>query len=296
MRVFGIMHQKTIGDVMNWQGIPFKFLTEQTESLNLAVQTIPNLVLKSDPDYTAAFITGLVSLIAGLIPAGIAIYTFSKNTKLIKQERVEQQLFLKTEREEQQKFLKEERATQAASMEADRATQKEIAERNFNMQVLSANRQAWINRLRDLIAEYMAVAPDFLTAQHDFINRKEYYAAIAEKRKILVNSGSKSEAVNQTYSEASENLVKSIKHLSEMRQKEKLLTGNIKLMLNPEEKWYGVLEGIFGEVTIIYNSLETLDQDVLLEKFNNINSQISRCLICSQELLKYEWERVKKGE
>jgi len=289
------MHQKTIGDVMNWQGIPFKFLTEQTESLNLAVQALPDLVLKSDPDYTAAFITGLVSLIAGLIPAGIAIYTFSKNTKLIKQERVEQQRFLKEEREEQQKFLKEERATQAASMEADRATQKEIAEKNFNMQVLSANRQAWINRVRELLAEYMSIAPDFLTAQFEFINSRNHFEAQC-KKKTLVFNGIVDQTSKDAYAEARDRLGNSISKLNETRQKEKLLTSTIQLMLNPQEKWYRKLTTIFMEVRVIYNSLTTLEQKVYLEKINALSDEVEKCLACSQELLKYEWERVKKGE
>lgn len=290
------MHQKTIGDVMNWPGIPFKFLTEQTESLNLAVQALPDLVLKSDPDYTTAFITGLVSLIAGLIPAGIAIYTFSKNTKLIKQERVEQQLFLKTEREEQQQFLKEERAAQATSMEADRITQKEIAERNFNMQVLSVNRQAWINRVRELLAEYMSIAPDFLSAQFDFINCKNHYEAVCKKRSVVVNGNTDKAGRSEDYTEARERLVKSMAQLNEIRQKGKLLTSTIQLMLNPQEKWYKQLTTIFSEVTIICNSLKTLEQDIYLEKFNALNKEIDKCLVSSQDLLKYEWERVKKGE
>lgn len=281
---------------MAWQGIPFKMLTENIDSVNLAVSAIPDLVLKSTPDYKTAFITGAVSLVAGLIPAGIAVFTFIKNTKTIKDERIEQQRFLKAEREEQQKFLSEERAAQFASMEADRKNQKEIADRSFNMEVLSANRQAWINKLRDLIAEYMAVAPDFLTAQFEFINAKEYFQSVSNKRMGLLNQNLPNETVERNYKEASERLNLSMNRLNECRKKEKLLTGHVKLMLNPEEKWFGILVGVFSEVNKIWNSLTVLEQDTYLAKIGEMSHQMDRCLCCSQDLLKYEWERVKKGE
>lgn len=282
---------------MAWLGVPFKFLTDNSESLTLAINSLPNLVLKSDPDYTSVIITGVVSLVAGVIPAGIAIFTFLRNSKIIKQERVEQQSFLKTEREEQQRFLKEERASHAASMEADRETQKNIAERNFNVQVLSANRQAWINKLRDLISEYMSIAPDFLTVKYEFNNHNHYFKSIADKKiRLLEQHNVTNEAVEKNFADAAEKLNRAITKLSECRIKEKLLTGNIKLMLNPEEKWYPILSGIFIEVTKIYNTLDGLEDDIYLSKINEMSHQMELCLCCSQDLLKYEWERVKKGE
>ncbi len=281
---------------MAWLGVPFRFLSENSDSINLAVNSLPNLVLKSDPDYTSAVITAVVSLVAGIIPAGIAMFTFYRNAKIIKDERVEQQSFLKTEREEQQRFLKEERAAHTASMEADRETQKEIAERNFNIQVLSVNRQAWINKLRDLMAEYMSAGPDFLTAQFNFINHKKYFQLVSDKKLECLNQNINSEAIDKSYSDASEKLQQSINILTEYRIKEKLLTSKIKLMLNPEEKWYPMLVDIFGRVSTIYNSFDVLDEDIYFAKIQEMNQQMEQCLNCSQELLKYEWNRVKKGE
>ena len=281
---------------MAWLGVPFKFLTDNSESLTLAINSLPNLVLKSDPDYTSAIITGVVSLVAGIIPAGIAIFTFLRNSKIIKQERVEQQAFLKAEREEQQQFLKEERAAHAASMEADRITQELIAKRNFDMQVLSANRQAWINKLRELLAEYMAHAPDCLTMQFEFINSKIHFQSVSKKKQQIDNIGGHNEALNASFISASERLSKSIKNLNDHRVKEKLLTGQIKLMLNPEEKWYGTLSEIFFNVSMAWNSLDVLEDEVYLSKIAEVRYQIDACLDCSQELLKYEWNRVKIGE
>ncbi|HCD5239902.1 TPA: hypothetical protein NBU62_005253, partial [Klebsiella pneumoniae] len=123
---------------MAWLGVPFKLLEGVDDSISLSVHALPNIVLKSsDSDYTSLWITALVSIIAGLIPAGIAYYTFVQNSKNIKVERLDQQDFLKKERGEQQRFLREERATQIINSEKDRKSQAEIAKINFNMQVLS---------------------------------------------------------------------------------------------------------------------------------------------------------------
>lgn len=281
---------------MNWQGIPFRILRDVSEALDLNITALPSVVLKSDPDYTSLILTAGVSLLAGLIPAGIAIYTFRRNSLNLSREREEQQNFLKKEREEQQIFLREERAAQAASIEADRILQKDIAERNFNMQVLSVNRQAWINKLRDYLSEYMALAPDFLTAQYNFISQKKYYYQVAEKRNSIFSMQLNSEKINSEYEKASKSLNEAVSKINDYRIKEKLLTGNIKLMLNPSEKWYPQLMSVFGEVIIIFNSLQETEQDIYMEKIKQMNAQVDICLSVSQDLLKYEWERVKKGE
>ncbi|MGG4731503.1 hypothetical protein [Leclercia adecarboxylata] len=266
---------------MAWQGIPFKLLVESTGTIDLAVSALPNLVLKSDPDYTTAFITGMVSLVAGLIPAGIAVFTFIKNTKTIKDERIEQQLFLKAEREEQQKFLAEERAAQVASMEADRKNHKEIADRNFNMEVLSSNRQAWINKLRDQLSDYLSFAPSLIHAQFDFILYKEQLEKI--------------NATGSTNDDIRKDFYNSLKVLNECRLKEKYLAANIKLMLNPDEEWYGVIMMVFTEVSTIYNAYQKLDLQDYQTRVINISSQLDILLSSSQKLLKFEWERVKQG-
>jgi len=281
---------------MNWQGIPFKFLSETTDALNLTVTALPNLILKSDPDYKSALLTAGVSLIAGLIPAGIAVYTFRKNYRNLKVEREEQQEFLRKEREEQQKFLREERAAQVASLEADRVTQREIAEKNFNMQVLSANRQAWINKLRDLLSEYMAMLQGYLTAQYEFVNRKAYYEIMSDQYRNDRSPEYKGVSVKNEYLEAQLEFQKSMEHLNNMMAKEELLTSTIKLMLNREEKWYSDYICIFRDVSIICNTLNELDADLYRKSIEQMSEQIDKCLRVSQNLLKFEWDRVKKGE
>lgn len=283
-----------LGGFMAWQGIPFKFIGENYNSLDLAVNKIPDIVLKSDPDYTTVIITGVVSLVAGIIPAGIAIYTFIKNTKIIKDERVAQQSFLKVEREEQQRFLQEERASQVSSMEKDRETQRDIAEQNFNMQVLSANRQAWINNLRDLLSEYMTLSPDLLQAQNEFIIYCSSYEGILSNTKKCFVEHNKVEEQKQLES-ASVKLEVARANLNSKKEKERLLTAKIKLMLNPSESWYGEIVMIFNSVSIIYNSLNIGNKDSYFDKNIQMIEAIDSLVGLSQKILKYEWERVKKG-
>lgn len=281
---------------MAWLGIPFKFIGDSTDSLNLAVRTLPDLVLKTDTDYTTAIITGIVSLVAGIIPAAIAIYTFRKNARIIQDERIAQQSFLKKEREEQQQFLKKERDAQAESMEKDRKTQKEIAERNFNKEVLSVNRQAWINHLREQLSEYMALMPELLRVKFEHcVYYEEYSNALQVSQSQYAFSDDVRKAKERLL-ESGPKLRESLLALSEKLEKNRLLTANIKLMLNPSEEWYPQIITIFTAVDICYNALKKPDQNLLVENHLIILNKRDELVVCSQKLLKYEWERVKKGE
>lgn len=150
---------------MAWQGIPFRFPLETNDFISIALNHIPKILMESTTDYKGLWLTAGAALAGGIIPAAIAGITFWQNTRLVRAERAlqqtfletereKQQSFLKTEREEQQTFLVDERKAQLASLAEDRDAQLAIAKSNFNMQVLSVNRQAWINSFRDLIAEY----------------------------------------------------------------------------------------------------------------------------------------------
>lgn len=281
---------------MTWLGVPFKFLSDSTDSLNLAVRSLPDLVLKSDTDYTSAVITGIVSLVAGLIPAAIAFYTFRKNAKIIKDERIAQQIFLKTEREEQQIFLKKERDAQAESMEKDRVTQKEIAERNFNKEVLSVNRQAWINTLREQLSEYLALMPELLLAKYNYLVYLDSYSKASSKSQDRYLPPSERDKAREELLEVGPKLKESLGVFSDKREKNRLLTANIKLMLNPLEDWYPQIVAVFCFVDISFNSLDSLDQDEFRQKNVLMLDKRDELVSCAQKLLKYEWERVKKGE
>ncbi|MBN3057974.1 hypothetical protein [Pectobacterium brasiliense] len=279
---------------MDWQGIPYKFLNDTADSVNLAVTALPRIVFDSQPDYTSPIITGVVSVVAGLIPALIAFYTFKRNAVILKSEREAQQIFLRAERAEQQRFLENERAVHIASTEKDRETQLVIAKRSFDMQVLSVNRQDWINRLRDLLAEYVSFSSELLVLKYNTLIHTDLLKKTVEIRteNIRVN---KIDAFREDQVSASFDLSKAVEKFVEFRRQETLLTSKIKLMINPSEYWYGELLKVFNEINLLHIGFNELNDEDYQKRKAAMFVLLDDLLKCSQGLLKYEWERVKKG-
>lgn len=280
---------------MSWQGIPFKFLSaDPVDTVNLALQSIPRIIVDSPTDYTSPIVTGIVSLIAGIIPACIAIWTFKRNSHNTKLEREAQEVFLINERAEQQRFLKEERLSQINSTEKDRETQLVIAKQNFDMQVLSANRQAWINLLRDLIAEYVAISPELLSKKHDQLNKEKYYNEIA---KIYTSCSTVEEFQNikPAHDHASAEITKSIDEFTNLNVRERKLIAKLNMMINPNEEFYADLNNQFKKVKLEYLGLKDIDLDNYTLAHVRLNTCLDVIINISQRMLKNEWDRVKQG-
>ncbi len=169
---------------MAWPGIPHPFFSGNYQDYGyLSLTRIPKIVVDSG----FAWDSVLGAFIAGLIPAYIAWYTIKKNISAMKEDRVHQQ----------------------DSFDKDRNAQLEIATRNIKAQVISANRQQWINNLRESTAEYLSAVhslrksrtiarhclalskkdgTDFLIAHRDAINGMTNDARVVEnlKYKILL--------------------------------------------------------------------------------------------------------------
>lgn len=279
---------------MNWQGIPFKYLsTDPVDTVNLALQSIPRIIVDSPTDYTSPIVTGIVSLIAGIIPACIAIWTFKRNAFNTQEQREKQELFLINERAEQQKFLQEERATQIASMEKDRETQLKISKQNFDMQVLSVNRQAWIANLRDLLADYISIAPNLLDYKLKLLNKKKYYQRISELYVESVGEGRN--RLRQDYDDAVRDLDDWAQNFDSLALKIRNLEAKIKMMLNPSEIYYREIIVCFANISIVYNEFSEVSLDKYRLKLPEMNDNLDRIMRVSQDLFKYEWERVKQG-
>lgn len=104
---------------MDWQGIPFKIIdTDSVQNTFLNVNHIPEIVLKTGFSWDA-LISGLV---AGAIPAIVAIAAMRTNSK---------------------------------NIQAERIHQLELANKNINMQITAASRQVWINDLRESASEFL---------------------------------------------------------------------------------------------------------------------------------------------
>ena len=191
---------------MAWSGVPHPFTSINYLDYGfLSVTKIPKIVVDSG----FAWDSVLGAFIAGLIPAYIAWYTIKKNIAAMKEDRVRQQ----------------------ESFDKDRDSQLEIATKNIKAQVISANRQQWINNLRESTAEYLSAihslrksrtiarhclslskkdGSDFFIAHRDAINTMTEDARIVENLKykiLLLVNPAEPEAIeiNRILQEVSEN-------------------------------------------------------------------------------------------
>ncbi|MFK8257323.1 hypothetical protein ACFL9S_05995 [Erwinia sp. AnSW2-5] len=269
---------------MYWKGIPFELSSNQiAERVSLALESIPKIVIDSPPDYTSTISTVIVSIIAGLIPAAIAIWTFKRNADNTRKERASQEDFLVKERAAQHDFLQTERLAQQESLAQDREIQLLISKQSFNMQVLSANRQAWINSLRDYSAEFVAAA-------HQAISDTVDYA-------FNVNFGNK---INDTGARESNFIAREAIRIrmNNSLGMVRLLSTKINMMLNPLEDDFENVSGVFGRIlNLNSNALKkVIDDGVVYEglfpELNLATNDFTRIIQC---ILKKEWERVKLG-
>ena len=135
---------------------------------------------------------------------------------------------------------------------------KEIANLNFNSNVLSKNRQEWINILRDLMSDYLAIF-DNITLNNEF-NKQENI----EVNFIRTKEG-KEEIRDLFY-----------------------LQNKIGLLLNFKEEKSALLYKNLTELTAAFHK-DTENNQHYQDKAN-------RCFLMCQEILKEEWTRVKTGE
>lgn len=227
---------------MAWLGVPHRFFSDGSlEYSFLNVTKIPKIVVDSG----FAWDSVLGAFIAGLIPAYIAWYTIKKNISAMKEDRVHQQ----------------------DSFDKDRNAQLEIATKNIQAQVLSANRQQWINNLRDSTAEYItsihSLRKSRTIARHCLsLSKKDGTDFFIAHR----------DAINAMTNDA--RIVDNLKY-------------KILLLINPAE-----FEAI--EINRILNEVK-LNTGSFKEKPNKIRlDELSKELVeITQVYLKKEWVRVK---
>lgn len=254
---------------MVWQGIPYP-LSNILESGYLTVSKIPTVVV----DTGFAWESVIGALIAGAIPAYIAWYTIKRNIRALEDDRQRQQ----------------------ESFDKDRAAQLDIATKNINAQVLSNNRQQWINLLRELISEYLSLAPELLEVKFKVLASKKFFDSVRKEIEESYRIGptyKPNNAIQESFKEASETLNDAIKVLRESRVKERLLVSKIKMMLNPNESWHGELASLFYNVTDCYESL-SVKEDLYIKNIEQMQGYSDAILGLAQKILKYEWERVKR--
>lgn len=227
---------------MSWLGIPHPFFSDTSlEYSFLNVTKIPTIVVDSG----FAWDSLLGAFIAGLIPAYIAWYTIKKNISAMKEDRVHQQ----------------------DSFDKDRNAQIEIATKNIQAQVLSANRQQWINSLRESTAEYItsihSLRKSRTIARHCLsLSRKDGTDFFMVHR----------DAINAMTNDA--RIVDNLKY-------------RILLLINPAESEAIEIKRILDEVKLNTGSFKVKPNKQRLD-------ELSKELVSiTQAYLKKEWERVK---
>lgn len=132
-----------------------------------------------------------------------------------------------------------------------------IARLQFKASVISANRQEWINTLRDCIAEF------------------QVKAKIVTVETKLASQDSTSFASDPT-------------SFDQAVEKIRVLLNKVALLINPNETDHADLLKLMEKVDLCINE-DSIDD----EKHDSLQKEITSL---AQKILKREWERVKKGK
>lgn len=233
---------------MTWQGVPFAFNLDSINQTLLRVGQIPTVHVDTGFGWDTLF----GSIVAGAIPAFIAWYTIKKNLAALEKDRADQQ----------------------STFDKDRDAQLNIAAKNLNAQVLSNNRQQWINALRKNIAEFVSLSASAIQHKvtwHLHVKDFHFRDGTESHGRDFLNS-----------------------FFKEKYQMVGLVT-EIQLMLNPNEE----------DSKAIINCLDSInalmDDEQVVNFYNPENDvkhryerYIEKLIQVAQKCLKAEWDRVKQ--
>ena len=134
-----------------------------------------------------------------------------------------------------------------------------VARSQFNARVLSANRQKWIETLRDMLAELISLIVAVVVVKRGWQGKW--------------NLGMDAVAANPALMQKLERLV--------------VVQWTIRLLINPEERDHQELYGMIDSAMKRLQAEDTSDADV--------NADVEHITRLSQAILKREWVRVKQG-
>jgi len=227
---------------MSWQGIPFP-LGNDIVNYALNVNKLPVIAVQTSSGVAWETIVG--AMIAAAIPAAIAWWSIKRNIET-----------LETDRQKQQD-----------SFDADRNAQLDIASKNLNAQVLSSNRQQWINTLREAIADYLG-------AVHA-LRRSRTIA-----RWCWDSSKENGTEFYIEHLEAALRLMDDSKTIDTLAYK-------IKLLVNPQEPEAAEITHILDEIP---KHTGDFDNKPNIEELVKLSNELT---VKAQSYLKKEWVRVK---
>lgn len=232
---------------MPWQGVPFLLQPNGVvEDFILSVGKIPKIFIDSG----FAWETVISATIAGVIPGLIAYLSIRQNNKTAEENRVSQN-----------KIFKE-----------DRDTQIDIAKNNNKVQVLSSNRQAWINALRDCASDYLSQVLIVKNVKIFFRTAKKVDVSLLG---IMNNHNSVAEM-----------------YILETGKLE-ALDCKLRLLMNPNEE---EAKSIFLLMDVIAKNTGTVGAGMVRPNLNELGKCKEEITDLLQKYLKKEWERVKKIE
>lgn len=161
----------------------------------------------------------------------------------------------------QLKVAKTQNETQIEIAKEQFKTQREIAERQFKIEVLSRNRQEWINRLREEIANFSSAA-----------------------LLLTLVSPPDSEDFNM---EQFHDCIRAVE----------LPASRVKLMLNVSEEDHKELDELINDLIQNTEFIENAKSEKELDQlFEQMEARRDRLMTIAPAILKREWERVKRGE
>lgn len=261
---------------MSWLGVPYPFVSSNLYEAGLTVTKLPEVMVNTGFSWDTVLGAVLGAVIGGAIPASIAWYSIKKNRESAELERTYQRDDFVQSREAQLQDIALARESQIQDVTEARLHQTELAKMALNAQVLSANRQQWINSLREHCANFVSLS-----------EMLKYAVKMSLDEIKNVNSGRVSDALLNAI------IQKTLDYNSQLIT----TSASIDLMLNPSELTSRAMIYCKRKIIDIVDGKEQLDE--LFKPGSQLKSDYEYYLKvfirASQRCLKNEWRRVKAG-
>lgn len=261
---------------MSWLGVPYPFVGSNLYEAGLTVTKLPEVMVNTGFSWDTVLGAVLGAVIGGAIPASIAWYSIKKNRESADLERTYQRDDFVQSREAQLQDIALARESQIQDVTQARLHQTELAKMALNAQVLSANRQQWINALREHCANFVSLS-----------EMMKYAVKMSLGEINSINSGRVSDSLLNAL------IQKALDYNSQLIA----TSASIDLMLNPSELTSRAILCCKRKIFKILDDKERFEE--LFKSDSQLKSDYEYYLRMfvkvSQRCLKNEWRRVKVG-
>lgn len=250
---------------MKWKLCP---LEEGENYINqvLHVTELPEMAVQLSSSF--GWETILASLIAGCIPAFIS-YQAIKNTS---------------------KNINKTIDSQNKNLIETINSQENIAASSMKVEVLSKNRQAWINELRETSAKYLTIVTRCSLLVSAYRKNKILHEKyLSEKRRGLILTEDLEDKLKSTFEIVKEQKLE----ITAAQYEISMAFNKINLLLNPTEKpSIKIIENMNGTINLLGKAIsdDVVDPKVI-RKTQTLCDQFTSII---QYCLKEEWEKVKE--